>query len=269
MTEYSYTIPPTDFDNRAGFDKTKPINNSLLVSQVMRTNFEGIDTLVQDLRHRSFSNNAVGKRTTAIRSDIPATRAFCWFTSTAINPAISQLGIPIISQWITPNKVGNKVWIEASIFGDFEENIAFHVTRSTDATFSPDRTGVDLSYSTNATYLSSLRSVHPRFMHSLWFEFPQAEAIASARLSATNGTDPQTIHITVEDTIEAIGTGYCYTVWAKATAGTGSRTVLGSPYQTGTQSFLVNTAQPPDISIPVEYGISTLSLTELWYINEA
>jgi hypothetical protein len=267
MPEYPYAVPPADFTNTAGFDKTKPTDNSLLVSQIMRTNFQGIDTLVQDLRHRSFSNNAVGKRTTISRTDIPAVRSQCWFTAT--NPAIAKLGVPIISQWITPNKVGNKVWVEASLFGDFEENIAFHVTRSNDASFSPDRTGVDLSYATNATYLSSLRSVHPRFMHSLWFEFPQEKAIASARLSAINGTDPQTIHITVEDNIDAIGTGYCYTVWAKATAGTSSRTTLGSPYIPNAQSFRLNASQPPSPDIPVEYGISTLSLTELWYINEA
>jgi hypothetical protein len=262
MPEYAYTVPPADFNNTAGFDKTKPTDNSLLVSQIMRTNFQGIDALIQDLRHRSFSNNAVGKRTTINRTDIPATRAFCWFV--AANPAIKQLGVPVISQWITPNKVGNKVWVEASIFGDFEENIAFHVTRSNNL-FSPDPLGVDYSYALNAAYLSSLRSVHPRFMHSLWFEFPQEEGIASARLSAINGTDPQTIHITVEDNIDAIGTGYCYTVWAKATAGTSSRTT----YIPNTQSFRLNASQPPSPDIPVEYGISTLSLTELWYIDEA
>ena len=268
MGEYAYTN--IDLNNLGWPGDTlqlaQPADGSALVSAVVRNNFRGVNDTLVDLKHRVFSNNAVGKRQVNVLSERPTVEANCWFSYPS-NQVFELLGTPVISEWITPRRAGNEVVIEVSLFGRFDENIIFHVTLSHDATFSPSNTS--LAYANNTTYLNSLRSVHPTNNKLTWNAFPKYEGLATPSVSSGNGTDGQTINFSVKDTVVDVDIGHCYTVWAKASAPYGGTQPWdGISPLPNKQTFFLNRTDPRVAGSPVEYGVSSISLTELWGIPE-
>ena len=265
---------PNFVSNATGYDFSKPVANTPIISAEVRNNTGTLAAKVNDLCNRTMANMAVGTCRTALLSKFSLNGTIV-AEHTAGNGFDYQKNRVGLDVWVEPMKSNNTIIIDVNLFGYAYPRCAFVVTRTPLSGYEIAN-GTDTQH-TLAQYVESLVIAGYNVSHADFFAnwaankcihgTPNVPAYLTTNINDTSAfSDPYINRFRVIDTPNA-STPVCYSVWIINTISavsvpiipTGIQQVYTSDINVGRTRMWVN-------SSPIEsvYGTSSISVTEVF-----